>query len=88
MALRLKLSERMYDLVRDGYKKEIYLDCSSLRNPRISTFSTVGEEIIVASRRRPNLEFLATKNGIHEGRPDWGAAPGVRYHVLSLLGRA
>ena len=78
----------MYDLVKLGYKREIYRETSPYWKARIATFCIPDGILLVYADRRPQMACKAARIVIRGGRPDWGAEVGVRYIVFVLEGQA
>lgn len=74
----------MYDLVAAGYKKEVYRETSYTWLARVGRFDALKEVCLVCAKKRTSMTFKAGRISIREGRPDWGAEPGVRYYVIQL----
>ena len=88
MMLIVKLRPKYYRLVRSGTMTEVYRETHPYWGSRIKHFGVTDEEIIITCKTMPNMAFKAARIRLGEGRPDWGAEPGVRYFVIYLAGWA
>ena len=84
--LILPIKRRWFDMIRSGEKKEEYRDRTPYYDARLG--DCLGREIDVLLRNgyagtSPTVKISALVT-IGEGRPEWGASPGVNYYVLKI----
>lgn len=84
--LTLPIKRRWFDMIRSGEKKEEYRDRSPYYDARFG--DCVGREIDVLlrngyARTAPTIRATVLVT-IGEGRPEWGASPGVECYVLKI----
>lgn len=84
--LTFPIKRKWQNMIRSGDKKEEYRAISPYYDARLGPF--LGREITVRlragyARTSPTVEVTAlVVKG--EGRPEWGATPGVKYYVLKI----
>ena len=74
----------MYDLVRGGFKREVYRDTSPYWIESIGRLGPREEVAILSCKGRPDVAYWTARVDVREGRPDWGAEVGVHYFVVLL----
>lgn len=94
--LTLPIKNPWFSMIRAGEKREEYRETTEYWRARLET--AFGKEIHQAAEKRSEA-WIKLRNGygadrptiqvrvsvrIGEGRPEWGAMPGVEYYVLVI----
>ena len=85
--LTLPIKRKWFDMIASGEKKEEYREIKPYYDSRFQRF---GEEPFVMrfragySKTSPLMECQVVVN-MGTGLEEWGAIPGVRYYVLSIM---
>ncbi len=93
--LILPIKKKWFDMIRSGEKTEEYREIKPYYRKRFETIGlldTNGLPVINTTRvifrngysaKSPQFEAEVALN-IKEGKPEWGAEPGVEYYVLKI----
>ena len=84
--LTLPIKKKWFDMIASGEKKEEYREIKPYYDSRFQRF---GEPFVMRfragySKESPLMECVVIVN-TRTGVEAWGAVPGVRYYVLSII---
>lgn len=87
--LTLPIKRQWFDMIRSGEKREEYRTITPRYETMFRNAASGGDTFTCRLRNGYNLTspsiIVHCKYRIGYGKPEWGAEPGVRYFVLSII---